>query len=101
MRHLFVVDSLNKHIQNEKEFILAIAGVGRLLYLCGEYELDLTWFLLLICFAIYVQARDPLPRGVSSCCIRPEFEGFAALSGASEEPHVLKMPGSSGEPGAF
>ena len=28
MRHLFVVDSLDKHIQNEKEFILASAGVG-------------------------------------------------------------------------
>ena len=29
MRHLSVVDSLDKHIQNEKEFILASAGVGR------------------------------------------------------------------------
>ena len=28
MRNLFVVDSLDKHIQNEKEFILASAGVG-------------------------------------------------------------------------
>ena len=28
MRHLFVVDSLDKHIPNEKEFILASAGVG-------------------------------------------------------------------------
>ena len=37
MRHLFVVDSLDKHIQNEKEFILASAGVGGFLYLCGEY----------------------------------------------------------------
>ena len=27
MRHLFVVDSLDKHIQNEKESILASAGV--------------------------------------------------------------------------
>ena len=37
MRHLFVVDSLDKHIQNEKEFILASAGVGGGLCLCGEY----------------------------------------------------------------
>ena len=41
MRHLFaglfVVDSLDKHIQNEKEFILASAGMGGGLYLCGEY----------------------------------------------------------------
>ena len=37
MRHLFVVDSLDKHIQNEKEFILASAGVVFFLYLCGEY----------------------------------------------------------------
>ena len=28
MRHLFVVDFLDKHIQNEKESILASAGVG-------------------------------------------------------------------------
>ena len=32
MRHLFVVDSLDKHVRNEKEFILALqgssAGVG-------------------------------------------------------------------------
>ena len=27
MRHLFVVDSLDKHIQNEKEFVPASAGV--------------------------------------------------------------------------
>ena len=37
MRHLFVVDSLDEHIQNEKEFILASAGVRGFLYLCGEY----------------------------------------------------------------
>ena len=37
MRNLFVVDSLDKQIQNEKEFILASAGVGGFLYLCGEY----------------------------------------------------------------
>ena len=28
MRHLFVVGSLDKHVQKEKEFILASAGVG-------------------------------------------------------------------------
>ena len=27
MRHLFVMGSLDKHIQNEKEFIVAGAGV--------------------------------------------------------------------------
>ena len=47
MRHLFVVDSLDKQIQNEKELIhLASAGGLRgvaILYLCGEYKLDLTW----------------------------------------------------------
>ena len=32
MRHLFGVGSLDKHIQNEKEFILASAGVGGGLY---------------------------------------------------------------------
>ena len=33
MRHLFVVDSLDKHIHNEKELIyLASAGVGGGLY---------------------------------------------------------------------
>ena len=38
MRHLFVVDSLDKQIQNEKELIhLASAGGGAILYLCGEY----------------------------------------------------------------
>ena len=41
MRHLFVVDSLDKRIQNEKELIhLASAGgegEGAILYLCGEY----------------------------------------------------------------
>ena len=43
MRHLFVVDSLDKQIQNEKELIhLACAGRGAILYLCGEYYLDLT-----------------------------------------------------------
>ena len=26
MRHLFVVDSLDKHVRNEKEFILALQG---------------------------------------------------------------------------
>ena len=38
MRHLFVVDSLDKRIQNEKELIhLASAGgEGAILYLCGE-----------------------------------------------------------------
>ena len=37
-RHLFVVDSLDKRIQNEKEPIhLASAGGGAILYLCGEY----------------------------------------------------------------
>ena len=36
--------TLDKQMQNEKELIrLAIAGVGGLfLYLCGEYEVDLT-----------------------------------------------------------
>ena len=43
MRHLFVVGFVDKHIQNEKEFILASTGVGGVLYLCGEYKLDLTW----------------------------------------------------------
>ena len=45
MRHLFVVDSLDKQIQNEKElnhpYHLASAGGGTILYLCshmcGEY----------------------------------------------------------------
>ena len=40
MRHLFVVDSdsLDMHIQNEKEFVLASArGDGAILYFCGEY----------------------------------------------------------------
>ena len=38
MRHLFVVDSLDKHVRNEKELIhLASAGGGAVLYLCGEY----------------------------------------------------------------
>ena len=39
MRHLFLVDSLDKRIQNEKELInLASAGgEGAILYLCGEY----------------------------------------------------------------
>ena len=45
-RHLFVVDSLDKQIQNEKELIhLAGAGAGvrgAILYLCGEYQHDLT-----------------------------------------------------------
>ena len=38
-RHLFVVGSLDKQIQNEKELIhLAGAGVrGAILYLCGDY----------------------------------------------------------------
>ena len=38
-RHLFVVDSLDKQIENEKELIrLASAGAGGvILYLCGEY----------------------------------------------------------------
>ena len=31
-----VVGSLDKHISNEKEFILASAGVGGGLYLCGD-----------------------------------------------------------------
>ena len=26
MRHLFVVDSLDKHVRNEKDFILALQG---------------------------------------------------------------------------
>ena len=42
MRHLFVVDSLDKQMQNEKELIrLASAGVGggAILYFCGEYKL--------------------------------------------------------------
>ena len=40
MRHLFVVDSLDKQMQNEKELIhLASAGEvgGAILFLCGEY----------------------------------------------------------------
>ena len=41
MRHLFVVDSLDKQMQNEKELIrLASAGVGGLFFicnLCGDY----------------------------------------------------------------
>ena len=41
MRQLFVVDSLDKQIQNEKELIhLASAWAlrgGAILYLCGEY----------------------------------------------------------------
>ena len=38
-RHLFVVGSLDKQIQNERELIhLASAGRrGAILYLCGEY----------------------------------------------------------------
>ena len=37
MRHLFVVDSLDKQIQNEKELIrLAGAGVGGLFCVCVE-----------------------------------------------------------------
>ena len=36
-RHLFVVGSLDKHIQNEKEFILASAEIGGGLCLYGEY----------------------------------------------------------------
>ena len=37
MRHLFVVDSLDKQMQNEKELIrLASAGVGGLLFICVE-----------------------------------------------------------------
>ena len=44
MRHLFVVDSLDKHVRNEKEFILALqgsdAGVGGVLNFFGEYKLD-------------------------------------------------------------
>ena len=37
MRHLFVVGSLDKQIQNEKEPIrLASAGVGGLFYFCVE-----------------------------------------------------------------
>ena len=37
MRHLFVVDSLDKQIQNEKELIhLASAGVGGLFFVCVE-----------------------------------------------------------------
>ena len=44
MRHLFVVDSLDKQIQNEKELIhLASAGgEGAILYLCVE-SINLTW----------------------------------------------------------
>ena len=39
LRHVFVVDSLDKQMQNEKELIrLASAkGGGAILYLCGEY----------------------------------------------------------------
>ena len=38
MRHLFVVDSLDKQMQNEKELIhLASAGGGAIFYFCGEY----------------------------------------------------------------
>ena len=40
MRHLFVVDSLDKlQIQNEKRssFTLLALGGGAILYLCGEY----------------------------------------------------------------
>jgi len=38
MRHLFVVDSLDKRIQNEKELIhpASAGGGGAILYLCGE-----------------------------------------------------------------
>ena len=37
MRHLFVVDSLDKQMQNEKELIrLASAGVGGLFCICVE-----------------------------------------------------------------
>ena len=37
MRHLFVVDSLDKQMQNEKELIhLASAGVGGLFRICVE-----------------------------------------------------------------
>ena len=43
MRHLFVVDSLDKHIQNEKEFILASAGVERLfVFVWGVLSINLT-----------------------------------------------------------
>jgi hypothetical protein len=43
-RHLFVVDSLDKQMQNEKELIrLASAGVGGLFFVCvGSNKLDLT-----------------------------------------------------------
>ena len=39
MRHLFVVDSLDKQIQNEKELnhLASAGGWGAILYLCGEY----------------------------------------------------------------
>ena len=40
MRHLFVVGSLDRQMQNEKELIrtLASTGVGgAIYYLCGEY----------------------------------------------------------------
>ena len=39
-RHLFVVGSLDKQMQNEKELIRlarALWGGGAILYLCGEY----------------------------------------------------------------
>ena len=44
MRHLFVVDSLDKQMQNEKELIrLASAkGGGAIFFVCGEQELELT-----------------------------------------------------------
>ena len=40
MRHLFVVGSLDKHMQNEKEFILPSAGVGGVLCLCVQTRLS-------------------------------------------------------------
>ena len=47
MRHLFGVGSLDKHIQNEKEFILASAGVGGegvWVWVCIRVEsINLTW----------------------------------------------------------
>ena len=43
MRHLFVVGSLDKQMQNEKEPTrLASAGVGELFCVCVE-SINLTW----------------------------------------------------------
>ena len=44
MRHLFVVDSLDKQMQNEKELIhLASAGVGGLFRICMKKSRRILW----------------------------------------------------------